>query len=227
MHFTTLLRNDNDDVFQAIFNHPFVQGIGKGHVPKEALVHYLKADYEYLNAFMHVYGLAITKSSARDEIAFFNNQIDFVLNSESIAHQNFCDHIGVAYDELQGYPLPPTADHYVKHMMYHAIMGSLGELIAALLPCPWTYYEIGRELMRIYQPNEAHPFYQWITFYADPSIEELKMRNLLDEIATEANEKERSQMQQAFRKSCLLELRFWEMAFSIETWPLASKEATK
>lgn len=220
MTFTDQLRKENEDVFEAIFNHPFVQGIGRGDVPKEALAHYIKADYEYLSAFMHLYGVAIAKSATRDGIAFFNKQIDFVLNSESHPHHNFCDHIGVGYDELQGCALPPTADHYVKHMMYHAHMGSLGELIAALLPCPWTYFEIGKELMRTYQPKEDHPFYQWITFYADPSIVELEMRRQLDGIAENKSLMEQRKMKDAFRKSCQLELGFWEMSLTCETWPL-------
>lgn len=219
MTFTEMLRKENDDVFNMIFNHPFVQGIGKGDVPKEAIEHYIKADYEYLSAFMHLYGVAIAKSESRDGIAFFNKQIDFVLRSESHPHHNFCDHIGIGYDELQGYPLPPTADHYVKHMMYHAYTGTLGELIAALLPCPWTYFEIGKELMRQFQPREDHPFYQWITFYADPSIVELEMRKKLDAIGEEASPAEQARMKEAFRKSCQLELGFWEMSFTCEEWP--------
>ncbi len=218
MTFTNELRKENNDVFEAIFNHPFVQGIGRGDVPKEALIHYVKADHGYLTAFMHLYGVAIAKAGSRDEIAFFNKQIDFVLNSEAHPHNNFCDVIGVKYDELQGYPLPPTADHFVKHMMYHAHMGSLGELVAALLPCPWTYFEIGKELMRTYEPTPDHPFYEWITFYADPGIVELEMRNQLDHIAENTSLEELLKIKDAFRKSCQLELGFWEMAYTCEEW---------
>lgn len=218
MTFTDQLRIDNNDIFEAIFNDPFVQGIGKGDVPIEALTHYVKADHGYLTAFMQLYGVAIAKAESRDEIAFFNKQIDFVLNSESHPHNNFCDIIGVEYEELQGYPLPPSADHFVKHMMYHAHMGGLGELVAALLPCPWTYFEIGQELMRKYQPQPDHPFYEWITFYADPGIVELEMRKQLDRIAESASPRELVKVKDAFRKSCQLELRFWQMAFTSEEW---------
>lgn len=222
MTFTETLREENQDVYQAIFNHSFVQGIGKGSVPNEALAHYIKADYEYLNAFMYIYGIAISKSNNRQDISFFNNQIDFVLNSEIHPHNNFCEQIGVGYEELQGYPLPPTADHYVKHMMYHAHMGSLGEIIAALLPCPWTYLEIGQELMKSYQPTEDHPFYPWISFYANNDVAEttLKMRDMLDKLAANAGSAELEKIKSAFRKSCQLELSFWEMAYTCEVWPV-------
>lgn len=221
--FTEVLRKENDDIFQAIFNHPFVQGIGKGDVPREALIHYVKADYGYLTAFMRLYGIAISKTESREEIDFFNKQIDFVLNSEAHPHNNFCDVIGIGYDELQGHPLPPTADQFVKHMFYHAKMGTLGELVASLLPCPWTYFEIGKELVRTYKPAEDHPFYEWITFYADPSIVELEMRSFIDKTAEKVTKREIARMKDAFRKSCQLELGFWEMAFTGEEWPTGKR----
>ncbi|GGB42680.1 aminopyrimidine aminohydrolase [Lentibacillus populi] len=221
MTFSQDLRDENSDIFQAIFTHPFVQGIGKGNVPKEALEHYIKADFEYLNAFIQIYGMAISKSNDRRDMAFFNDQIQFVLHSEVHPHHNFCESIGVNYDELQGYALPPTADHYVKHMMYHAQTGTLAEIICALLPCPWTYLEIGKELMKTYKPADDHPFYKWIRFYADESVEKITttMRNRLDELATEASIMEQKRMKEAFRKSCQLEWSFWEMAYTREEWP--------
>ncbi|WP_430788999.1 thiaminase II [Virgibacillus flavescens] len=224
MTFTESLRKENQDVYEAIFNHPFVQGIGEGNVPRKALAHYIKADFEYLNAFMYIYGIAISKSSTRKEVNFFNKQVDFVLNSEIHPHHNFCEQIGVSYEELQGYPLPPSADHYVKHMMYHAHTGSLGELIAALLPCPWTYLEIGRELLRSYQPAQDHPFYEWISFYATDEVEEITMqlRKMLDKLAADAGEAELKRIKSAFRKSCQLELSFWEMAYTCQEWPVSN-----
>ncbi|MFG6113794.1 thiaminase II [Halobacillus sp. MO56] len=222
MTFSNDLRKENDDIFRKIFSHPFVVGIGKGDVPKEALEHYIKADFEYLNAFMHIYGIAVSKSGNRDDISLFNDQIGFVLNSETHPHHNFCEQAGVKYEDMQGYPLPPTADHYIKHMMYHAHTGNLGEILCALLPCPWTYLEIGQVLTGQYEPNGSHPFYPWIKFYADAEMRGLtgKLRNRLDELAEEVSEKQRTRMKEAFRKSCQLELAFWEMAYTCEEWPV-------
>ncbi|PPA69253.1 thiaminase II [Jeotgalibacillus proteolyticus] len=220
MTFTEELRKENEDIFSLIFEHQFVQGIGRGDVSKEALTHYVKADYEYLNAFMKVYGIAISKCASREDIAYFNQRIDFVLNSEIHPHNNFCEQIGVSYEELQGFSLPPTADHYIKHMLYHAQSGTLGEILAALLPCPWTYFEIGEELIKQYDPSPEHPFYQWISFYAERRVEDtvVVMCERLDKLAEVASQEEKTKMKEAFRKSCQLEWAFWEMAFTCEEW---------
>ncbi|GAA0424440.1 MAG: thiaminase II [Bacillota bacterium] len=225
MNFTDQLREENNDIFQLIFNHPFVQGIGTGEISKDALAHYIKADFEYLNAFMQIYGIALSKSKKRDDIAYFFDQINFILNDEIHPHHNFCNHIGVDYASLQGHPLPPTADHYIKHMMYHAQMGTSSEILGALLPCPWTYLEIGRELMEQYNPNKDHPFYDWISFYASGDVDNttFELRKRLDILAENAAKDEKDLIREAFRKSCQLELKFWEMAYTCESWPNAEK----
>ncbi|MGE7055971.1 thiaminase II, partial [Paenibacillus glucanolyticus] len=102
MSFTQELRRQSDGIFQAIFDHPFVRGIAAGTLSREQLIHYVKQDFEYLNAYMRIYGIAISKSTSRNEIATFNEQISFILNSEIHPHQNFCAAAGVTYEELQG-----------------------------------------------------------------------------------------------------------------------------
>ncbi|MCA0969433.1 thiaminase II [Halobacillus litoralis] len=222
MSFTKQLRKENHDVFHAIFQHPFVEGIGEGELNPKAVAHYIKADFEYLNAFMHVYGLAINKTDNRQDIHFFNEQIKFILDGEIHPHQNLCEYIGIPYSELQGYPLPPTADHYIKHMYAHGYQGSLGETIAALLPCPWTYLEIARNLLERYHLEERHPFYRWIIFYSGDEMDDITgyLKKRLDEIAECATDSELQKMRDAFRKSCLLEWSFWEMAHTCEDWPI-------
>lgn len=219
--FTNKLREENDDIFQMILHHPFVQGIGTGEISHKSLAHYVKADFEFLNAFMKIYGMAMAKSKRREDISYFFNRIYFILNDEVHPHHNFCNYLGLKYVDLQGYSLPPTADHYVKHMMYHAQLGTSGEILGALLPCPWTYLEIGQELIKQYKPTSNHPFYEWITFYTSPSSETTtaNMRNRLDQLAEKASNEELNKISEAFRKSCQLEFKFWEMAYTCEEWP--------
>ncbi|TDQ38280.1 thiaminase II [Aureibacillus halotolerans] len=223
MTFTERLREENDATYQAIFDHPYVQGLKTGHVPKNALVHYVKQDFEYLNAFMRVYGLAISKCETREEMSLFNEQIGFVLHSEIHPHNNLCEVAGVPYEELQGYPLAPGASHYISHMMTTAQQGTLGEIVAVLLPCPWTYLDIGERLMKEAAPQPGlHPFYEWINFYGTKSMEGVtgKLRSWLDRYAETASEREKEKMRVAFAKSCQLELGFWEMAYTVEEWPV-------
>ncbi|MBM6995490.1 thiaminase II [Paenibacillus sp. DXFW5] len=222
MGFTQELRRQADGIYQAIFDHPFVRGIARGQLEKEQLIHYVKQDYEYLNAYMRIYGIAISKSRTREEIAMFNEQIAYILNREVQPHQIFCQAAGVNFEELQGYPLAPSAHHYIRHMLTVAHEGSLGEIYAVLLPCPWTYLEIGQKLLAEVQPTSDHPFYEWIDFYGRLSGDVTeKFIHALDRWADTAREEERQRMADHFLQSCQLEYLFWDMAYRQEDWPVA------
>lgn len=222
MSFTQELRKEADSIYTALFNHPFVKGIGSGQLKPEQLIHYVKQDFEYLNTFNQIYGLAISKSHTREDMAVFNKQIDFILNSEIHPHNNFCKVAGVKYEDLQYEPLSPTAHHYTRHMIDVAHKGSFGEILAVLLPCPWTYLEIGNHLKEAYHVDKNHPFYDWINFYAKDESKTITttFKERLDRYAETASESEKVRMKDAFIKSCQLEWMFWEMAYTVEKWPV-------
>ncbi len=226
MNFTEELRREADGLFDAIFEHPFVRGIAEGKLEREQLIHYIKQDYEYLNAYMRIYGIAISKCTRREDIAMFNEQIHFILQREVDPHLNFCTAAGVTYEELQGYPLAPSAHHYIRHMLTVAHEGTLGETMAALLPCPWTYLEIGRKLIEEIQPEATHPFYDWIQFYGELEKDTtVKLRAQVDLWAEDAGAAERGRMKEHFLHSCQLEYLFWDMAYKQEEWPVPMQAA--
>lgn len=227
MSFSKELRQQADDIFQAIYGHPFVRGIAAGDLQKEQLIHYVKQDFEYLNAFARIYGIAVSKCVSREEMAVFSEQISFILYSEIHPHQNFCTVAGVTYEELQGYPLAPTAHHYTRHMLTVAHEGSLGEILAVLLPCPWTYMEIGQKLADEVKPTPEHPFYDWIQFYKFQMTDLTeKFCRMLDDWAECAPETDKRKAAEHFLLSCQLEYLFWDMAYKLEDWPVSAATVT-
>lgn len=221
MTFSNQLREEAQEILEATYQHPFIQGIAKGDVAAEQLIHYVKQDYEYLNAMVKARGYGLTKCSNREDMEMFFRSIDYVLHSEGTAHENFCQVAGVKYTDLQGFPLSPTAHHYVNHMISAAASGTLGDVIAVTLPCPWIYLEIGRRLVTEVNPDPTHPFYDWITIYGNDSSEATTYSfRRLDEIAAHSGEEARARMRELFLISCRMEYLFFDMAYRVEEWPV-------
>ncbi|RCW62749.1 thiaminase II [Saliterribacillus persicus] len=221
MSFSKDLRNECDHLFKACYDHPFVQGIAKGELNKEQLIHYVKQDYEYLNAMIQARAYGMAKCTNREDMEMFNTSISFILNSETHPHHNFCQIAGVNYDDLQGYSLAPTAKHYASHMLQVSQVGSLGEVIAVTLPCPWIYLYVAERMMQEVKPDENHPFYDWISFYG--AQEEPRMNvylDRLDELAENASASEKEKMREHFFLSCQLEYMFFDMAYKVQEWPV-------
>lgn len=225
MTFSDELRQAADPIFEAIFRHPFVQGIAKGEVPKEALTYYVRQDSAYLNTFIKVYALAISKCQDREDMRLFNQQISYILDSETHPHHNFCRVAGADYGDLQNSSLAPTASHYIKHMLAVAYDGSLAETIAAFLPCPWTYWEIGSRIIKDFHPEKGHPFYDWIMFYGKSENDKIPLTLIFAERLNQLTEntaaEEKAVIKDHFIKSCQLEYAFWDMAYTQERWPAA------
>ena len=221
MSFSQELRQEANFIFEACYNHPFVKGIAQGKLGREKIIHYVKQDYEYLNAIMQTYALGISKSANREEMAMFNTSISFVLNSEIHPHNNLCQIAGVQYEDLQGFPLAPTAQHYTRHMLSVGRSGSVAEIIAVTLPCPYIYAYIGDRIMDEYKPDQSHSFYEWISFYGGKEHERLDLSlKRFDLLAEVASELERQKMKEHFMLSCQLEYMFFDMAYKLEDWPV-------
>lgn len=221
MTFSEDLRHETEELFKACYYHPFVQGIGKGELRKEQLLHYVRQDYEYLNAMIQTRALTMAKCTTREDMALLNEGISFILNDETHPHNNFCEQAGVKYEDLQGESLAPAAHHYSQFMLQIASNGTLGEALAVALPCPWIYLYIGEKLMEDFQPDENHPFYPWISFYGAQEMPRIqKTIDRLDELAVNASEKETADMKKHFYTACRMEYMFFDMAYTLQKWPV-------
>ena len=55
------------------------------------------------------------------EVKFLVEQIEFMLDGEVEAHEILADYINEPYEEIVKEKVwPPSGDHYIKHMYYHA-----------------------------------------------------------------------------------------------------------
>jgi len=225
--FTSKLREQNDALFEAIYNHPFVVGIRTGKLSNAQLIHYVQQDFLYLDAYIRLYGVALSKCQTREEMAFFHQGVGFILDDEVQPHHNFCRVAGVTLEQIQTDRLAPTARHYINHMLMTAQSGTLTDLYAAMLPCPWTYEFIAKRIMAENPPADDHPFAEWIHFYANtttPSYTE-SLCAKLDAIAAAMSPSELDKLREVFEISCRMEYRFWDMAYRLENWS-EEKEAS-
>lgn len=221
MTFTTQLRQESNHLYEKIYDHPFVQGISHGKLDSKQLIHYVEQDYQYLSVFVQMYALAITKTKDRRDMEFFHQQIGVTLHAEAHPHQNFCREAGVNFTSLQQVKsLAPSARNYMNHMLCTAQTGTLADLYAVILPCPWTYIYIAERIMEENSPTEDHPFYDWIQFYVSDDFKRLnqELRDRLDLHAESMTPLERERLKEAFQLSCIHEYNFWNMAYTLESY---------
>lgn len=212
---TAQWREKADVWFEKIYTHPYVQGLAKGEVKSESLIFYVAQDRAYLDSYMKICGLGIAKSEERQDVRFFHQMIQSMLNEENQAHGELLRQAGGKEEDLEKYPLSSTSKAYMNHMMVAGYQGGLADLLAALLPCPWTYHDLATRILEEHKIDDDHPFAGWIRFYGNDSAMTDQMRERLDECLSSIPSKQSERLYRCFEESCRLEWEFWEAAYTL------------
>ena len=223
MGFSEELRKENRRIWDAILGHPFVLELGAGTLPLEKFTYYIKQDYLYLIDFARCIGLAASKAEDVDDMRSWAEMMGGCLKYETEMLESVSEALGVPRGELSRTMKALTNEAYTNHILKVAYEGSMGENVAALLPCMWTYLDVGDVLAGI-GGYEGHPVYEeWCEAYTAPEYIEIVevYRLLVDRSAEEAGKAVKERMRRHFWLSMRYEYMFWEMAYGMEEWPIS------
>jgi thiaminase/transcriptional activator TenA len=207
-------------IYGAILDHPFVRGLADGSLPRASFEFYAVQDSLYLREFARA--LAITASRApRDEwIIMFSEHAAGALKVERTLHESFFKDFGLTADAVSSTPMAPANLAYTSYLLAVAHGAPFHESLAALLPCYWIYWEVGKELERKGSPNELYR--RWIATYASAEFGTLvsAVIETADQTAARQRAHELAAMRRHFITTSRYEWMFWEMGYSRQQWPL-------
>ncbi|HWI22159.1 MAG TPA: TenA family protein [Baekduia sp.] len=188
----------------AIDELPFILGLGDGTLDRDAFLWFLAQDALYLRAFARALSEASRLAPTTDEAEFWEYCAKDANAGELELHESWLG-AGTTFDAAPNL----TTRAYTRHLDAAAATGSYLELIAALLPCFWIYYDVGVRLLA--RSFVGHPYASWLDTYSDPSFEALNSRAVavVSERAGEASDAERDLMKAAFDASARHELEFF------------------
>jgi thiaminase/transcriptional activator TenA len=183
--------------------------------------YFILQDYVYLLDFAQVLCLGGAKAPDLETLELFCHHALGAVEVERSFHASFGKTLGLTRKQLDGVPKGPITQAYIGHLQSVARGGTLGELVAAVLPCYWIYGEVGRRLYRS-RPSKPKIYRGWIETYASESFwkpvrEQLE---LMDRLGAAANVRERNLMKDHFALSSRYEFMFWEQAYRLESWPV-------
>ena len=214
--FSEQLKKEAAPIWEAIFAHPFLREIKEGTLPVEKFRYYLTQDYQYLEGFGRTVVMAMAKAPNSQTLEELSHRV--MTPIERPLHHQLLQAADVSTDYINEVGRSPTNTAYVNHMLTTASLYGLGPTAAALLPCPWTYHELKDEV-----GASEHPLYsRWTSFYVAGFLENSvnAWRGFVDAAAEQAGPEELEAMRQAFLNSSRYEYMFWDMAYSMEGWPV-------
>ena len=219
MAFTKELWQSIEPIYAAILRHPFLRGLTDGSLPRESFKFYAVQDALYLREFARALSLAGAKAPEDDWIIMFNEHAAGALKVERSLHESFFQEFGLTHEAVASTPLAPTNLAYTSYLLAIAYGRPFYEVLAAVLPCYWIYWEVGKELERT---GSADPLYErWIGTYASEEFGSV-VRDVLaaaDKVADRLTSAEREAMRGHFVTTSRYEWMFWDMGLRRETWP--------
>ncbi|AEN91236.1 thiaminase II [Priestia megaterium] len=221
MKFSERLYEKLQPIWRQNHNHPFVQGMGDGTLEKEKFRFYMIQDYLYLIDYAKLFAIGAMKATDLQTMGKFAGLLDSTLNEEMSLHREYAKKFEISEKELEKAQPSPTTLAYTHYMLHVGQSGTLAELVAALLPCMWSYWEIGKELSE--KPGASNEFYrEWIEMYSSEEFGELATWciNLFDSLTEDKSEAELEKLEEIFLNTTRFEYMFWDMAYNEAMWPI-------
>jgi thiaminase (transcriptional activator TenA) len=216
------IRQKADSLWQAIFDHPFVKGIGDGSLSRDRFEFFLKQDYVYLIDFCRVFALARAKARDLKDMETFAALLNATLNTEMELHRKTCAAFGIPAQELEKTRKSMITTAYTDLLVRTCHEGGLSDILAVLLPCVCGYSEIGQKLKSRGAPDNR--FYRdWIDTYSSREFADLADRLIekMNEHAKDAIARHREYWYRLYETSTRFEYLFFDMSWKKEQWPAA------
>jgi len=220
MTFTKELWAAIEPIYTAILEHPFVRGLTDGSLSRESFRFYVVQDALYLREFARALSVAAARAPVDDWIIMFNEHAATALRVERALHEGFFEQFGLTPDAVAATPLAPVNQAYTSYLLAVAYGAPFHENVAALLPCYWIYWEVGKALERTGSPESLYA--RWIATYAAEEFGAVVRAVLaaVDSVATRLGAAEREAMRRHAVTTARYEWMFWDMGYRLERWPV-------
>jgi thiaminase/transcriptional activator TenA len=203
------LRERGASQWAAAVAHPMVAQIGAGTLPHETFRFYFEQNLPYLHEYARAIAFTAAGTSDRGAVSVLARFLSQIADVEIPANEAFLERLGGSLTEPA--VMLPTTYAYTRHLLDATRRGGLAVALAALLPCQWSYGEIGRHLARSL-PDD--PVYRdWIAMFAGDGYDDLVVASteLLDAACTAGDQ---AATADAFDRSVRYEIAFWQMAYT-------------
>lgn len=219
MTFTDTLFHLGRPFWEADLEHPFLRGIADGSLPPAAFARWIRQDAYYLQEYARIFALAAARAVDLDELRWYANALHLTVETEMALHRDLAARFQLSTDPLVPPDPWPTTRAYTDFLVRVAATGDRADLLAAMLPCEWSYVWLAQRLGE--GPPSPEPRYAaWVEQYTSAVFQEVvdRMRADLDALAEPAPSPRKEALQHLFLVGCRYESAFWEMCWQGERW---------
>ena len=215
--FADIIRQDCDSLWKQIYNHPFILELETGKLPFENYKMYIIQNDYYQKEFNRCLALAAARSRDYATLTTFAKILAGGIE-ENEKLLDFALKIGISKEDLND--VKPHSDNiaYISFMYRICAIGSTAEVAASLIPCAWTYMELGGRIRNALKKNykvsdDALKLYDG---YSSPEMLEFvqMFKDLISDNVNPQDIKMHQSVKEIFTISSEFEYKFWGIALN-------------
>lgn len=218
--FAAWLWGSIEGIYKEILEHPFIAGLTSGDLDRDAFRFYVVQDALYLRDYARALAVCGAKASDESDLRMFCEHAAGAIAVERELHEGFFADFGLSEAEVAATEMAPTTAAYTSYLLATAYGRPFEEVVGAVLPCYWIYWEVGAALIARGSPD---PLYRrWIDTYGGDEFAEIVRAVLAaaDRVGESLDGAARERVKERFVTTSRFEWMFWDMGYRLEQWPV-------
>ena len=208
------LYNSIIDLWDKYNEHPFVKGLADGTLPLEKFQFFMIQDHLYLMQYAKVFALGVLKAKNESDMRLFSSLIAATLDTENALHQDYLRRLNISQEMIAQAKPSIVTDSYTNYMIAIAEKEGLGELMAAVLSCSWSYKLIGDFMEKFPGATEQEFYGEWVNMYISDGYRSSNqlMIDMVDRLTEGYTEQQIQNLEHIVYVCSQYEYMFWDMA---------------
>ncbi|WP_428031860.1 TenA family protein [Ancylobacter sp.] len=210
MSFSSELRQACAPDWDACVDHRFVREIFSGTVPPEVMRRYLTQDYQFIDGFVSLLGMAIATADRFESRIRFAQFAAMITSDENTYFQRSFDALGVPDAERRHPVLTAPTAGFQALMKHAADSADYSACLAVLTVAEWLYLSWADRAVEELPPDFVHA--EWITLHNNDGFRTFVtwLRSELDRVGAAADDDGRAEAAAFFRRAVTLERAFFD-----------------
>ena len=210
------LYNSIIDLWDKYNEHPFVKGLADGTLPLAKFQFFMIQDHLYLMQYAKVFALGVLKAKNESDMRLFSSLIAATLDTENALHQDYLRRLNISQEMIAQAKPSIVTDSYTNYMIAIAEKEGLGELMAAVLSCSWSYKLIGDFMEKFPGATEQEFYGEWVNMYISDGYRSSNqlMIDMVDRLTEGYTEQQIQNLEHIVYVCSQYEYMFWDMAWN-------------
>lgn len=201
-------------------NNKFIAQMADDSLPIDKFIFYLKQDHIFLKEFCSF--LANARESGETSLKRWFGELHYsTVNYEMQMQKEILGSLELSGAIKISSPTKATLN-YVSFLRKVSASRSAEEIISAMAPCPWSYFEIAQKISLIScnggeNKIRTEAYQKWVEFYSSKESQQQVeyLKSLLGSLYDNASNSKKLVMEYHFSIACQYEHDFWKMAYNM------------